>query len=164
MTNQERLAHLLEIVEKPTNNLVTISSIRDKLTPESYQLVLSTIATAKASKSTDVSAIAEAAEMEALFISMSVNGLSLSSPLRQDALDRLAVSGKWSPAVRDEVKALGVTRQTRWQIEGYAIQPTLTIVENETKKAVVKQTATDRWNVFIDAMDAWDGSGDEPVL
>jgi len=73
-------------------------------------------------------------------------------------------AGSQAVAVRDAVKALGVTRRTRSQIEGYATEPTLVIVENEANKAVVRQAAADRWNAFIDAIESWDGSGDRPVL
>lgn len=126
MTNEERLAYLLEIVETPTNALVTIGGIREALTPEAYGMVLATFAVAKIPQSKDLVAIAQAAEMEASFIAMSGGGLSLSSSTRQAIIDTLAVAGSWPNPVRDAVKALGVTRRARWQtLPEYSAQPTI---------------------------------------
>jgi len=55
----------------------------------------------------------------------------LSGADRQQLIDELAIAGEWSDAVRDAVKALGGVWQARWQIDGYASEPTLESVQAE---------------------------------
>ena len=159
MTPQERLDFLLETVQTPTNAMVTFSTITDALGGDlaATQATALVVGTMKAGAATNPL-------LDTVVIAMSNNGISLSSPVRQTILDQLAVAGEWPDAMRGAIKALGVLVRPRWQIEGYVTEPTLADMETEVTKATLRQTATDRWNAFIDAMDAWDGSGDEPVL
>ena len=159
MDPQERLDFLLETVETPTNAMVTFSAITDALggglaATQATALVVGTLKAGAA-----VNPL-----LDTVVIAMSTSGMSLSSPVRQAILDDLAVAGAWPDAMRDAIKALGISVRPRWQIEGYQTEPTLAEMETEVTKATVRQAATDRWNAFIDAMDAWDGSGDEPLL
>ena len=78
---------------------------------------------------------------------MSTNGLSLSTPDRQAVIDALATAGSWPDAVRDAVKALGGVWRPRWQIEGYAIAPTL-----ESVQAELDRDATAAWYSARDAV------------
>jgi lambda repressor-like predicted transcriptional regulator len=71
-------------------------------------------------------------------------GLSLSGDDRQAVVDMLAVAGSWPDAVRDTIKALGVTKQPRWQTEGYDEAPTLAVVQAEAtaaQAAITKEAA-----------------------
>jgi len=165
MNAQERLDYLLESVFIPTNQLVTIGMIKNALPEEAYGLVLATFAMAKIPVSADgLAGVARAAEMESSFIAMSSEGLSLSSASRQAVIDLLAAAGKWPDAVRDAVKALGGVWQDRWEIEGYAAEPTLEQVTTELRKIELEDAAVDRLQAFRETLSAWDGSGEEPVL
>jgi beta-galactosidase GanA len=59
----------------------------------------------------------------------------------------LAVGGSWPDSVRDTIKALGVTVQLRWQIEGYDEAPTLTVMQAEADAAqavIAEQAAAEQ--------------------
>lgn len=164
MTPQQRLDYLLETVATPTNVGVTFSQIGDTINglpggPAAPETWLDKV----------VGTIQQAANQlpslgPAYAALSSETGLLLSNPQRQSQIDVLAVIGEWPDAVRDAIKSLGVTTRFRWQVEGYDTEPTLAIIGNQANKAAVRQSATDRWNAFIDAMDSWDGSGESPVL
>jgi hypothetical protein len=164
MNAQERLDYLLESVFVPSNKLVTIGMIKDALPEEAYGLVLATFAMAKIPASAEFADVAKAAEMESSFIAMSSEGLSLSSLTRQAVIDQLAAAGGWPDVVRDAVKALGGVWQPRWEIEGYAAEPTLEQVTTELRKIELEDAAVDRLQAFRETLSAWDGSGEEPVL
>jgi hypothetical protein len=73
--------------------------------------------------------------------------MSLSGADRQGLIDQLAIAGNWPDAVRDAVKALGGVSRPRWQIEGYAIEPTLQSVQAE-----IDRDATAAWYSARDAV------------
>lgn len=159
MTPQEKLDWLLETVHTPTDELITFSHItaalgNDLAATEATALVVGTIKAAAAQNPL----------LDTVLIAMSTSGMSLSMPARQTIIDQLAVAGNWPDALKNTVKGLGVRVQPRWQIEGYASQPTLAQLETELAKETLLQDAADRWNAFNDAVYAWDGSGTQPVL
>jgi len=138
MNAQQRLAHLLEIVETPTGRSITISDIESVLTPLDFAIVRMTLKAATmpaipdgASETDILIANAIAEKMQDATAAMRGGGLLLSSPERQAMIDQLATAGNWSNEVRDSVKTLGVIRKPRWQSEGYAAEPTLESVQAE---------------------------------
>jgi hypothetical protein len=71
----------------------------------------------------------------------------------------------------DALKQLGRWMETPWQAAGLASPPTLAELEAELAAIELEATKTEamsagaaRWNAFVDALDAWDGSGETPVL
>ncbi len=128
MSAQERLDYLLEVVETPTNQLVTVAAIVSAVGLDAGRLVVGTIQAGAAQDPI------LAASLQAL----STVGMSLSSADRQMLIDELAAAGQWPDSVRDAVKALGVVRQPRWQIEGYLSEPTLEQVALELAKQLYR--------------------------
>lgn len=71
----------------------------------------------------------------------------------------------------DALKQLGRWMETPWQAAGLDAAPTLEEVEAElaaielaTEKAEAMQAGASKWNDFIAAVDAWDGTGTKPRL
>ena len=162
MTAQERLAELLEVVETPTNALVTIGSIRDSigLTVEQYGLVRGTLETAIATLKADADPAKriQGIDLQDALSAMLAGGISLSGADRQSTIDLLAVFGQWPDAVRDALKGLGVRRQARWQIDGYESEPTLESVQAEIDAARLinaKALFSERMTVGGDADAVW---------
>jgi len=169
MTAQERLDYLLGNVSSPTNAAITLASIKDVLPVEAYALVRLTLEGAMVvPDDTPADELIEAkmiaAEMADALSALRTVGLSLSGDDRQAIVDMLAVAGSWPDAVRDAVKALGVRTQPRWEIEGYATEPTLAIVALESTKKELEDSAKDRLQAFREVLSSWDGSGESPVL
>jgi hypothetical protein len=154
MNASERLAYLLETVWVPTNRQVLFADITGAVGLEATALVVGTIKAASASNPL----------MDTILIAMSSVGLSLSTAERQGVIDSLAIAGEWPDAVRDAVKALGGVWRTRWQSEGYESEPTLESVTLEVTKHQLESDAIDALQAFREALSAWDGSGDAPVL
>ena len=146
MSAQERLAWLLETVSQPTNILVTQAVLRSALPREAYALVLYTFAMAAKPADDSIQAVAEAKEMEGVFNALSSSeGITLSPPDRQEAIDQLAINGQWPDSVRDAVKALGVTTGPRWQVDNlYQSEPTLEQVKTDMHAEAVAEEARKR--------------------
>jgi hypothetical protein len=73
-------------------------------------------------------------------------------------IDQLAVAGSWPDSVRDGVKALGRVTQPRWQIEGYADEPTLEQIQaefDEQRLVNAKALFSERMTVNGDAAAVW---------
>jgi len=154
MTAQERLDYLLEQVTTNTNRQIIVADIINAVGIEAGALVLGTLQAASATNPI----------LAAAYQALVTVGISLSDDLRQGMIDQLAVAGSWPNSVRDAVKALGRITQPRWQIEGYATEPTLEQITLELDKQRLRNDAASRYNAFVDAVDSWDGSGEEPVL
>jgi hypothetical protein len=122
MNAEERLAYLLESAWVPTNATITVSEIVGAVgSLDAARLVVGTL---QAGASQDPI-------LAASYQALSTVGMSLSGADRQELIDQLAIAGQWPDAVRDAVKALGGTNRPRWQIEGYAAEPTLESVQVE---------------------------------
>jgi enoyl-CoA hydratase/carnithine racemase len=154
MTNDERLAYLLESIWVPTNRPVLFADITAVVGLEATALIVGTMKAASAANPL----------MDTIIIAMSTNGLSLSTAERQGVIDALATAGQWPDAVRDAVKALGGASKPRWQTLGYEIAPTLESVALAATKKQLEDSAVDALQAFREALSAWDGSGDAPVL
>ena len=154
MTPQDRLNHLLTIVDVPTNKQVIVSDIINACGIEDAGLILGTLQQAATSNPI----------VAAAYQALVTVGISISDPMRQGLIDGLAQAGQWPDALRDSLKALGIVKTPQWQIEGYESQPTLLSVTTEMRKAELLDEATDRLQSFREALSSWDGSGEEPVL
>jgi hypothetical protein len=138
MNAEERLAYLLESVWVPTNATITVAEIVNAVgSLDAARLVVGTL---QAGASQDPI-------LAASYQALSTVGMSLSGQDRQGLIDQLAIAGQWPDAVRDAVKALGGVWQTRWQIEGYASEPTLQSVQAE-----IDRDATAAWYSARDAV------------
>jgi len=168
MTNDERLAYLLESVFVPTNASITIGTIRDEagLTAEQYGLVRSTlenaIATLKASD--DTATRLRGLDLQDALTAMLSRGISFSDANRQATIDLLAQFGQWPTEVCNAVKALGGASKPRWKTLGYEVAPTLESVALAATKKQLEDSAIDALQAFREALASWDGSGDAPVL
>jgi hypothetical protein len=154
MNAEQKLAYLLESVWVPTNATITVAAIVEAVGLDAGRLVLGTIQAASAQDPILASS----------YQALSTVGMSLSGADRQGLIDALATAGQWPDAVRDAVKALGGVRCPRWQIEGYANQPTLQQITTELRKQELEDSAVDALQAFREALSSWDGSGDAPVL
>jgi hypothetical protein len=155
MNAEQRLAYLLESVWVPTNATITVAAIVEAVgSLDAGRLVVGTIQ-ARAAQDPILASSYQA---------LSTVGMSLSGADRQGLIDQLAIAGQWPDAVRDAVKALGGVWRARWQIEGYASEPTLESVSLELQKQQLSDAAADAYQAFREALSAWDGSGDAPVL
>jgi hypothetical protein len=154
MTPQDRLDQLLTIVDVPTNKQVIVADIITACGIEGAGLILGTLQHAATSNPI----------VAAAYQALVTVGISISDPMRQGLIDGLAQAGQWPDALRDSLKALGIVKTPQWQIEGYESQPTLLSVTTELRKAELLDEATDRLQSFREAISAWDGSGEEPVL
>ncbi len=158
MNAETRLAELLETVWVPTNKAITLSEIRGALTVEAYALVRLTLEAAMVPADDSIEAKLIAAEMTDAIGAMRTVGLSLSSPDRQAVVDLLAFRGQWPDAMRDAVKALGGTHKPRWQVEGYATEPTLEDVQakiDEARLINAKALFNERMTVGGNAGEVW---------
>jgi hypothetical protein len=137
MNAEQRLAYLLESVWVPTNATVTVAEIVNAVGLDAARLVVGTI---------------QAGAVQDPLVASSHNalstvGMSLSGQDRQSLIDQLAVAGNWPDSVRDAVKALGGVWRARWQVEGYAAEPTL-----ESVQAEIDRDATAAWYTARDAV------------
>jgi phospholipase/lecithinase/hemolysin len=154
MTAQERLDYLLAQVTTNTNRQIIVADIINAVGIEAGALVLGTLQAAAATNPI----------LAAAYQALVTVGISLSDDLRQGMIDQLAVAGNWPNSIRDAMKSLGRITQPRWQLEGYTTEPTLEQITLELDKQRLRNDAASRYNAFVDAVDAWDGSGEEPVL
>jgi hypothetical protein len=154
MTNDERLAYLLDSIWVPTNRPVLFADITAVVGLEATALIVGTMKAASAANPL----------MDTIIIAMSTNGLSLSTAERQGVIDALATAGQWPTEVRNAVKALGGASKPRWQTLGYEIAPTLESVSLAATKKQLEDSAVDALQAFREALSSWDGSGDAPVL
>jgi hypothetical protein len=154
MTNEQRLAYLLESVWVPTNRPVLFADITAVVGLEATALIVGTMKAASAANPL----------MDTIIIAMSTNGLSLSTAERQGVIDALATAGQWPTEVCNAVKALGGASKPRWQTLGYEVAPTLESVSLAATKKQLEDSAVDALQAFREALSSWDGSGDAPVL
>ena len=137
MNAEERLAYLLESVWVPTNATITVAEIVAAVGMDAGRLVVGTI---QAAASQDPI-------LAASYQALSTVGMSLSGADRQGLIDQLAIAGQWPDVVRDAVKALGGVWRPRWQIKGYALQPTI-----ESVQAEIDRDAAAAWYSARDAV------------
>jgi hypothetical protein len=116
LTPQEIVAYLTESVSVPTNRVITVATLVETVGMEAAGLVAGTI---KAAGNPI---------MDSVLLGLSTTGILL-GPDRQAMVDMLATAGSWPNAVRDTVKALGVTVMPRWQHLGLASESTIESVE-----------------------------------
>lgn len=155
-TAAERLAYLLESVTTPTHRQIIVADIINAVGVEAGGLVLGTLKAAS-----DVDPILAAAYQALVTV-----GISLSDDLRQGMIDQLAVAGNWPNSVRDAVKALGRVTQPRWQVEGYATEPTIEQIQAEidasrliNAKALFNERMTVSGNATTVWAQAWEDAG-----
>ncbi len=153
MTPEEQLDYLLAEVWQPTNKAITVAEIVDAVGLDAARLVVGTLQ----------AATAQDPILAASFQALTTVGMSLSSEDRQALIEELAVAGNWPTEVRDAVKALGGVWRTRWQVEGYSAEPTLSdlakrqIVDDTRSQINAKATAINAWLDAID-LDSYDES------
>jgi hypothetical protein len=171
MTPEERLAYLLEPVFVPTNAGVVLRDIYNAA-GEYESLVAITIYQVRhpvlaeiAEEQDRFSAMALAEQLNQACMAMSnPTGLLLSDAKSQSLVDILSLLGSWPDSVRDAVKALGGVDRFRWQSEGYEVTPTLESVTLAMTKETLEDAAKDALQAYREALSAWDGTGDAPVL
>jgi hypothetical protein len=154
MTPQERLDYLLADVWQPTNATITVADVVAAVGMDAGRLVVGTIR----------AAAEQDPILAASYQALSTVGMSLSGADRQELIDQLAAAGQWPDAVRDAVKALGGVTRKQWQVEGMAAEPTLQSITLELTKQQLADQAADAYQAFREALSAWDGSGNAPVL
>jgi hypothetical protein len=150
MTAQSRLAELLEIVATPTNRQIIVADIIAAVGLDGSRLVLGTLQAASAQDPV----------LAAAYQALVTVGISLSGDDRQAMLDTLAAVGSWPDSVRDAVKALGVLRRPRWQMEGYTSEPTMQQIQTEILRtdlraqfdSIINQVGTDEQDDAIVAL------------
>jgi hypothetical protein len=153
MTAQERLDYLLEQVTSNTNRQIIVADIIAAVGVNDGGLVLGTLQAAAATNPI----------LAAAYQALVTVGISLSDDLRQGMIDQLALAGSWPDSVRDAIKALGRVTQPRWQIEGYASEPTLEQITTEVRKQELEDAWKNRLQAAREALSVWTG-GEEPVL
>lgn len=96
------------------------------------------------------------------------SGIQLSNPLCQQALAAFAQANVPGAS---ELALAGIHRVSIWRNAGNAsdvtveqVQAALDQLELETTKTQLRQSAAAAYNAFVSAVDAWDGSGNPPVL
>jgi hypothetical protein len=148
MTAQERLDFLLGSVTTNTNRQVIVADIINSVGVEASGLVLGTLQAASASNPL----------LAAAYQALVTVGISFSDDLRQGMIDQLAVAGSWPDSVKNSVKALGRIAQPRWQIEGYATEPTLEQIQSELYESRLinaKALFSERMTLSGDAETVW---------
>lgn len=105
------------------------------------------------------------------FIAMSATaeGLSLHTQERQELIGLLGNLGQWPSQVTAAVSSLGVRQFTLASDAGLSIvlgdvQVAIAAIVLDGEKTIRKIQAAQRYNTYIDAIDAHDGVGDWPVL
>lgn len=104
-----------------------------------------------------------------LVMSLKDDGLSLHLPERQALVGLLSEVGQWDPGVAQAVLSLGVRQYTLASEAGLSIvlgdvEAALGQIQLEALKQPKRIAAATRYNAYVDALDAWDGVGAEPVL
>lgn len=106
------------------------------------------------------------ADIDSARNNMSVaTGLSLHLDERQALIDILGATGNWPVELIEGLKGLGRRMSTRWQTMGGSEDPPS--VENIALvqlKAIREYQAINRLQAYKEALSAWNGSGEEPVL
>jgi hypothetical protein len=171
MNAEQRLAYLLESVWVPTNRGIVLRDVyaaagdAEGIVALTLRRVKNPILSDEMSDNARNQAEVLAEQVSQACIAMSTkDGLVLSDEKSQLLIDILAHLGQWPNSARDAVKALGGVSRPRWQIEGYASEPTLDSVSLELQKQQLADAAADAYQSFREALSAWDGSGDAPVL
>jgi hypothetical protein len=171
MNAEQRLAYLLESVWVPTNRGVVLRDVyaaagdAEGLVALTLRRVKNPILSDEMSDNARNQAEVLAEQVSQACIAMSTkDGLVLSDEKSQLLIDILAHLGQWPNSARDAVKALGGVWHPRWQVEGYASEPTLESVSLELQKQQLADAAADAYQAFREALSAWNGSGDAPVL
>lgn len=161
MNAQERLTYLLEVVEIPTDRMVTLSDIESAVGQQAYQLVRLTLDYAAKNPVDDTpQAKLDAINLGDAIRAMSGPVLSLSAPARQLVIDRLATNQvmPWPDQLRKAVKALGIRSLARWQTLDYQSEPTLETVQAEMDAARLinaKALFAERMTIDGDASTTW---------
>jgi hypothetical protein len=95
-------------------------------------------------------------------------GIQLSNPLVQQALTGFAAKGvTGAQDLKDQGKRL-VSPWVKSGRSGMAlpadVEAGIAEVQLTERKQQLKQDGANRWSAFVDAVEAWDGSGETPVL
>jgi len=154
MTPQERLDYLLEIETRPNPQVVIVATVIESLGPANARIALGTL-----------KQIGEADPIVgAAYQALVTVGITLHQPDRQEMIVEIGAVAEWPEALTDAVRDLGRTRKPRWQWEGYEEEPTLQQITTELRRQELEDDAVNRLQAFREALSAWDGSGEEPVL
>lgn len=105
-------------------------------------------------------------DIRAAYIAMSATkeGLSLHTPERQQLVGLLAQEGNWPPGTMEAVISLGMKQTKLHECSLSEVQSAKAELALDEVKKVKRIAAATRYNAYIDALDAWDGVGAEPVL
>jgi hypothetical protein len=173
MTDGELHSILNEIRINPDPTPYTFASLGEELTRRGYpgsdirsQVAYTMLQIELKEKILPVEYEKVRGDIKAAYIAMSATkeGLSLHTTERQQLIGLLAQVGNWQPGVMEAVLSLGVSQTKLFEC---------TLEQVSTEKAAIllynlkrskQQAAANRYNIYIDAIEAWDGSGEEPVL
>lgn len=105
-------------------------------------------------------------DIRSAYIAMSAttDGLSLHLPERQQLIGLLAQVGQWPAGIMEAILSLGVRQYSIYPSSLQEVEAALAEIELEATKQSLISAGADRWNTFVSAVDAWDGSGNAPVL
>jgi len=103
-TAAECREYLSTEVSVPITTEYTVAMLEDHFGEQATSLITGTL---RAAAKLD-------ARLEAAWIAMSVLGIQLATPERQEAIVKLAAAGQWPDDLRDAVLALGRRMETRW--------------------------------------------------
>lgn len=96
------------------------------------------------------------------------SGLQLSHPLTQQALTAFAAANVPGSAL---LKAAGIHYVSPYVSDGgiglvteQQVQAELNVILLQAQKQQLLESGAEVWNSFVNAVDAWDGVGDPPVM
>lgn len=151
-TDEQTLAHLLEVIRTPTGRLITFGDIDNTLGPEAYAVIVTVFEAAQAANPV----------FRPAFIAMSVSGMLLDSPSRLGMLEALSQTGygpdgkqPWPPAWVEGLKALAFTAAPRWRTLGRTTAPTLEILTAERAAAERERRIRDRAAAYAQLREDW---------
>lgn len=150
MTAEQRLAYLLEVVSTPSN--------RGRLT---HAWIAENVSLAVAD---GVYAAINAVSVPTAMRYTTGNGIDTTAALWKLQATAVAQSNESLSPHLDLLRDFESVRKPRWEIEGYATAPTLEQIQLSIDKDRLRTDAVTRYNAFIEALDSWDGSGEEPAL
>ena len=150
MTNDERLAYLLETAPIPSN--------RGRLT---HTWVAENISLAVADAV--YGAVNDVSVPTALRYATG-NGIDTTADLWKLQAAAVAANNELLSPHLAALKDFEYIYQPRWQTLGYEVAPTLESVTLAATKRQLEDSAVDALQAFREALSSWDGSGDAPVL
>jgi hypothetical protein len=161
-TAAELRADLLDEITGEDRTLYTGKHVVKVIGTDAYRLVAGTIQAAA-----EVDPLASDARFW-----LGSEGLDFSDQDTQDMLDQLAGVGSWPIEVLTALKRIGRPVQTYYTSQGGSgnvpseadISLALEALALEDAKQTMRNNAANRYNTYINAVDAWDGVGQGPVL